>query len=56
MIEFDKIYSEDCLDGMKRIPDGNIDAVICDLPYGTTRNQWDCVIPLDKLWAAARWQ
>ena len=50
----DKIFCEDCLIGMKRIPDGTIDAVICDLPYGTTRNQWDSVIPLDKLWAEYR--
>ena len=39
---------------MKLIPDGSIDAVICDLPYGTTRNQWDSVIPLDLLWAEYR--
>jgi len=32
----DKIFCEDCLIGMQRIPDGTIDAVICDLPYGTT--------------------
>ena len=44
----------DCLEGMRQIPDGTIDAVICDLPYGTTRNQWDSVIPLDKLWAEYR--
>ena len=36
---------------MKRIPDGTIDAVICDLPYGTTANKWDSVIPFDLLWA-----
>lgn len=50
MIELNKIYNEDCLEGMKRIPDGTIDAIICDLPYGTTANKWDNVIPLDKLW------
>ena len=50
MIELDKIYNEDCLEGMKRIPDGSVDAIICDLPYGTTRNAWDSVITLDKLW------
>ena len=44
----------DCLEGMKQIPDGTIDAVICDLPYGTTRNQWDSVIPLDQLWTEYR--
>jgi site-specific DNA-methyltransferase (adenine-specific) len=51
MIEIDNIYNEDCLEGMKRIPDGSVDAIICDLPYGTTKNSWDCLIPLDKLWA-----
>ncbi len=35
---------------MKNIPDGSIDLVLCDLPYGTTRNKWDSCIPLDKLW------
>ena len=51
MIEIDNIYNEDCLEGMKLIPDGTIDAVICDLPYGTTHNTWDEVIPFDLLWA-----
>lgn len=50
MIELNKIYNEDCLEGMKRIPDGSVDCIVCDLPYGTTKNQWDSVIPLDELW------
>ena len=50
MIELDKIYNEDCLEGMKRIQDGSVDAIICDLPYGTTANKWDIIIPLDQLW------
>ena len=50
MIELNKIYNEDCLEGMKRIPDGSVDCVICDLPYGTTACAWDSVIPFDKLW------
>ena len=50
MIELDKIYNEDCLEGMKRIPDGSVDAIICDLPYGTTACAWDSIIPIDKLW------
>ena len=50
MIELDTIYNEDCLTGMQRIPDGSVDCIICDLPYGTTKNPWDSVIPLDKLW------
>jgi site-specific DNA-methyltransferase (adenine-specific) len=35
---------------MKLIPDKSIDAIICDLPYGTTKCSWDVVIPFDKLW------
>ena len=40
----------DCLEMMKTIEDSSIDAIICDLPYGTTRNKWDSIIPLDLLW------
>ena len=50
-MELDKIYNMDCLEGMRQIPDGSIDAVICDLPYGTTSCPWDSVIPIDKLFA-----
>lgn len=55
MIDIDKIYNEDCLEGMKRIPSGSVDAIICDLPYevlnkGNKCAQWDVVIPFDKLW------
>ena len=49
-IELDTIYNEDCLEGMKRIDDGSVDAVICDLPYGTTACKWDSVIPFEPLW------
>lgn len=50
MIELNKLYNEDCLEGMENIPDKAIDMILCDLPYGTTRNKWDSIIPLDKLW------
>ena len=50
MIELDKIYLEDCLEGMKKIDDCSIDAIICDLPYGVTKNKWDCKIPFAPLW------
>lgn len=40
----------DCLELMKDIPDKSIDMILCDLPYGTTRNKWDSVISLDELW------
>lgn len=45
------IYNEDCLEGMKRLPDSSIDMILCDLPYGVTQNKWDCVIPFKQLWA-----
>lgn len=44
------VIEGDCLEVMKDIPDKSIDMILCDLPYGTTQNQWDSVIPLDKLW------
>ena len=50
MIKLDTIYNMDCLEGMKVIPDGSVDAVICDLPYGTTSCKWDVVIPFVPLW------
>ena len=50
-MELNRIYNEDCLEGMKRIPDGSVDMILCDLPYGTTRNEWDSIIPLEYLWA-----
>ena len=50
MIELNRIYNEDCLEGMKRIPDKSIDCIICDLPYGTTACAWDSVIPFEPLW------
>lgn len=40
----------DCLELMKNIPDASIDMILCDLPYGTTQNKWDSIIPLDLLW------
>lgn len=36
---------------MKDIPDGSVDLILCDLPYGTTDCSWDILLPLDKLWA-----
>ena len=50
MIELNKIYNEDCLEGMKRIPDKSVDSIITDLPYGVTKLKWDSIIPLDRLW------
>lgn len=50
MIELNTIYNEDCLIGMKKIPDNSVDMILCDLPYGTTKCAWDNIIPFDKLW------
>ena len=41
----------DCLDAMWLIPNGSVDLILCDLPYGTTQNKWDSVIPFEPLWA-----
>ena len=40
----------DCLERMKEIPDGSVDMVLCDPPYGTTACKWDSVIDLEKMW------
>ena len=40
----------DCLEKMKEIPDKSIDMILCDLPYGTTQNKWDSIIPFVPLW------
>jgi site-specific DNA-methyltransferase (adenine-specific)/modification methylase len=44
------LIQADCLKVMPSIPSNSIDLVFCDLPYGTTQNNWDSVIPLDELW------
>nr|DAP79279.1 MAG TPA: adenine-specific methyltransferase [Caudoviricetes sp.] len=51
MTPLNTIYNVDCLEGMKALPDGCIDMVLCDLPYGTTACKWDTVIPFEPLWA-----
>jgi DNA modification methylase len=40
----------DCLERMKEIPDGSVDMVLADVPYGTTQNKWDAIIPLEPMW------
>ena len=45
-----QLFCGDCLEVMKQIPDGSVDMILCDLPYGTTACKWDTVIPFDKLW------
>ena len=45
-----QIHLGDCLELMKELDDESVDMILCDLPYGTTQNKWDSVIPLDLLW------
>lgn len=54
-MELDKIYNEDCLEGMQRIPDGSVDCIITDLPYRVLNRTseggtWDNIIPLEPMW------
>lgn len=54
-MELNKIYNVDCLEGMKGIPDGSVDCIICDLPYEVLHKnnphaQWDRIIPFEPLW------
>ena len=44
------LVNADCFDVFPLIADKSVDAIICDLPYGTTQNKWDSVLPLDELW------
>ena len=45
-----KLLRGDCLELMSGIPDGSVDMILCDLPYGTTACKWDSVIPFEPLW------
>lgn len=45
-----KVIEGDCLEVMKNIESKSVDMILCDLPYGTTQNKWDSVIPLELLW------
>ncbi len=45
-----QVIEGDCLKVMGNIPSKSVGMVLCDLPYGTTQNNWDSVIPLDQLW------
>ena len=49
-----KLMQGDCLELMGGVPDASIDMVLCDPPYGITRNAWDTVIPFEPLWAQYR--
>ena len=44
------VVQGDTIAKMKEIPDNSVDLLLVDLPYGTTQNKWDSVIPLPDLW------
>ena len=44
------LFNGDCLDIMSKISNKSIDLILCDLPYGITKNKWDVIIPFEKLW------
>lgn len=50
MVSVLDLQQGDCLDLMKSLEDKSVDLILCDLPYGTTKNKWDSVIDLELLW------
>lgn len=44
------LINDDCLEAMKDIPDGSVDMILTDPPYGTTACKWDSIIPLEPMW------
>ena len=46
-----ELYNADCLEKMKEIENKSIDCIICDLPFGTTKLEWDNIIDFDLLWS-----
>lgn len=49
-IERNSLLLGNCLDIMPKIKDNSVDMILCDLPYGRTRNSWDSIIPFEELW------
>jgi len=49
-MELNKTYLGDCLELMNDIPNNSVDMILCDLPYGITKNKWDSAIDLKSLW------
>lgn len=44
-----ELHKGDCLDVMPKIPSHSVNLILADLPYNTTRNKWDKLIPFEKL-------
>jgi len=51
MLELDKIYNMDCIEGMKQLDDNSIDLIVTDPPYGITQCKWDKKLALNILWS-----
>ena len=49
-LSLNTVHQGDCLELMKDIPDGSVDMILADLPYGTTACKWDTIIPFEPLW------
>lgn len=49
-----EVLGGDCLELLKGVEAASIDMILCDLPYGSTRNRWDIMLPLDRLWEEYR--
>ena len=49
-MELDWVRCEDCIEGMKSIPDGAVDMILVDPPFGTTNNFWDKQLPMSEMW------
>ena len=50
MTDLGLFINDDCFNILPSIEGNSIDMVLCDLPYGTTQNKWDTILPLDELW------
>lgn len=50
MLEVNQIYNMDCIEALKKLDDKSVDMFFADLPYGTTHNKWDIIIPPELLW------
>lgn len=50
MVVFNRLLLGDCLAQLSTLPDASVRLVLCDLPYDTTQNDWECPIPLAELW------
>jgi len=51
-LKYFKLINGECLKELKTLPEASINLIAVDLPYGTTQNKWDAIIPFDKMWDA----